>query len=159
MQSGLPRLLLRNFKSKIKISTKLHTASIFKITSKPQTFRSTPLMAPKRSDHLKNDDSQPSPKRNDSNTRGMNEHNKRQVHENRMDRPPYSLSGDPEHQPFKTLYTGSCFCEKVAFEIGREKPLDAKFCHCPTCQRLHGAPFQWVNSPVPRAGKRRGMAD
>ncbi|KAF8252930.1 hypothetical protein K440DRAFT_535001 [Wilcoxina mikolae CBS 423.85] len=61
-----------------------------------------------------------------------------------MDRPPYSLPDNPEHQPFKALYTGSCFCEKVTFEISREKPLDAKFCHCPTCQRLHGAPFQWA---------------
>ncbi|KAF8541348.1 Mss4-like protein [Trichophaea hybrida] len=74
----------------------------------------------------------------------MDEHNKRQVHKNRMNRPPYSLPVDPEHQPFQALYTGSCFCEKVMFEISREKPLDAKFCHCPTCQRLHGVPFQWL---------------
>ncbi|KAK6609377.1 hypothetical protein H4I96_03308 [Botrytis cinerea] len=25
-----------------------------------------------------------------------------------------------------------------------ERPLSAKFCHCTTCQVLHGAPFQWA---------------
>ncbi|KAF8954704.1 Mss4-like protein [Flammula alnicola] len=58
-----------------------------------------------------------------------------------MNRPPYSL--DPT-KPFKKRYRGSCFCEKVKFEVARDKPLDAKFCHCPTCQKLHGAPFQWA---------------
>ncbi|TFK33232.1 Mss4-like protein [Crucibulum laeve] len=60
-----------------------------------------------------------------------------------MNRPPYALPEDSD-KPFKAVYTGACFCEKVKFEIAREKPLDAKFCHCPTCQKLHGAPFQWA---------------
>ncbi|KAI5780801.1 Mss4-like protein [Geopyxis carbonaria] len=61
-----------------------------------------------------------------------------------MDRPPYSLDTSDDAKSFKAIYSGSCFCENVKFEISREKPLDAKFCHCPTCQRLHGAPFQWA---------------
>ncbi|PFH48324.1 hypothetical protein AMATHDRAFT_65743 [Amanita thiersii Skay4041] len=59
-----------------------------------------------------------------------------------MDRPPYSF--DPSHQPFKPIYTGSCSCGQVQFQISRERPLDTKFCHCRTCQKLHGAPFQWA---------------
>ncbi|RPB03444.1 hypothetical protein L873DRAFT_1669622, partial [Choiromyces venosus 120613-1] len=39
---------------------------------------------------------------------------------------------------------GSCFCQNVRFEICRERPLNAKFCHCEGCQVLHGAPFQWA---------------
>lgn len=95
----------------------------------------TDKMAAKQSDHLEY---------NDHNTSGLPEHEKRKVHENRMDRPPYALAEGQKREDFKAIYTGSCFCEKVKFEISREKPLDAKFCHCPTCQRLHGAPFQWA---------------
>ncbi|KAF8448314.1 Mss4-like protein [Terfezia claveryi] len=82
------------------------------------------------------------PSSNDRDTRGLSDSEKRQVHENRMDRPPYSLA-DPS-KPFNTIYTGACFCERVKFRISREKPLDAKYCHCTGCQVLHGAPFQWA---------------
>ncbi|KAF9479772.1 hypothetical protein BDN70DRAFT_833912 [Pholiota conissans] len=58
-----------------------------------------------------------------------------------IDRPPYSLD---QTKPFKKRYEGSCFCKKVQFDIATDAPLDAKFCHCPTCQKLHGAPFQWA---------------
>ncbi|TGZ76398.1 hypothetical protein EX30DRAFT_312486 [Ascodesmis nigricans] len=56
-----------------------------------------------------------------------------------MTRPPY-LSDIPG---FRKVYDASCFCGSVQYEIGAERPLDAKFCHCVTCQKLHGAPFQW----------------
>lgn len=39
---------------------------------------------------------------------------------------------------FKKIYDASCHCGKVRYELGREKPLDAKFCHCTTCQVIHG---------------------
>lgn len=39
---------------------------------------------------------------------------------------------------FKALYEGECHCGKVKYELSREKPLDAKYCHCTTCQTLHG---------------------
>jgi hypothetical protein len=76
-----------------------------------------------------------------------------------MDRPPYSLSD--ENKDSKALYTGTCFCEKVKYEIFRDKPLDAKFCHCPTCQKLHGAPFQWVCEPwgVEETAMASGMSE
>lgn len=58
-------------------------------------------------------------------------------------------------------WTGHCQCRRIMFNISRQKPLDAKFCHCKTCQILHGiillsvtktarhltdagAPFQWA---------------
>jgi len=46
---------------------------------------------------------------------------------------------------FKALYEGGCHCGKVRYELGREKPLDAKFCHCTTCQVIHGE--FWIPSP------------
>lgn len=79
---------------------------------------------------------------NDRDTRNLSEAEKKQVHRNRMDRPPYSLADDSK--PFNRIYEGSCFCKKVKFEVAREAPLDAKYCHCKGCQQLHGAPFQWA---------------
>ncbi|KAG9045909.1 hypothetical protein FS837_005428 [Tulasnella sp. UAMH 9824] len=54
--------------------------------------------------------------------------------------PPYA--GLPDD--FKPVYTASCHCGRVQYEVAVEKPLDAKYCHCKDCQRLHGAPFQWA---------------
>jgi hypothetical protein len=76
---------------------------------------------------------------------------------------PYKIH---EKQSFNALYDASCHCGRVTYQLSREKPLDAKFCHCKTCQRLHGklrsldsmtpsllesalillpgAPFQWA---------------
>ena len=87
--------------------------------------------------------------KNDRDTRNLSNAEKEPVHRNRMDRLPYSLA--EESMPFKRVYEGSCFCEKVKFGISREVPLDAKYCHCKGCQVLHGAPFQWVgvSFPVP----------
>ena len=53
--------------------------------------------------------------------------------------PPYARgSGD-----FAPVYRARCFCGAIAFEV-RSDPVDAKICHCPQCQSLHGAPFQWA---------------
>ncbi|KAM0744577.1 hypothetical protein ACQRIT_001066 [Beauveria bassiana] len=57
-------------------------------------------------------------------------------------RPPYRV-----HLPndkFHTLYEASCHCGRVKYQLGREKPLDSKLCHCTTCQTQHAAPFQWA---------------
>jgi hypothetical protein len=49
---------------------------------------------------------------------------------------PYKVhENDPN---FKALYDGSCHCGRVQYQLSRKKPLDAKFCHCSTCQTLHG---------------------
>jgi len=54
-------------------------------------------------------------------------------------RVPYKIhSNDPN---FKPLYEGSCHCGRVQYQLSREAPLDAKYCHCSTCQVLHGASF------------------
>ncbi|PGH03977.1 hypothetical protein AJ79_07209 [Helicocarpus griseus UAMH5409] len=56
--------------------------------------------------------------------------------------PPYKIQGGDE---FGAVYwTGSCQCGRVSYKLNREKPLDAKYCHCTGCQVLHGAPFQWA---------------
>ena len=51
-------------------------------------------------------------------------------------RAPYKVhDNDPN---FHARYEGSCHCGKVKYQLSREKPLDAKFCHCTTCQKIHG---------------------
>ncbi|KAI9822598.1 MAG: hypothetical protein M1827_000317 [Pycnora praestabilis] len=57
-------------------------------------------------------------------------------------RPPYNIRGDDPS--FQVKYEAHCHCKRVSYQLSREKPLDAKYCHCGTCQRLHGAPFQWA---------------
>ena len=39
---------------------------------------------------------------------------------------------------FDTKWVGTCHCGKVKYQLNRDKPLDSKYCHCTTCQRLHG---------------------
>ena len=51
-------------------------------------------------------------------------------------RAPYKVhENDPN---FHVRYNGSCHCGRVKYQLSREKPLDAKFCHCTTCQKIHG---------------------
>ncbi|TGO70651.1 hypothetical protein BELL_0690g00050 [Botrytis elliptica] len=57
-------------------------------------------------------------------------------------RVPYKVHENAED--FKVLYEGGCHCGRVKYQLSRERPLSAKFCHCTTCQVLHGAPFQWA---------------
>ena len=53
-------------------------------------------------------------------------------------RAPYRVhENDPS---FHVRYEGSCHCGRVKYQLSREKPLAAKYCHCTTCQKLHG-PF------------------
>jgi len=52
-------------------------------------------------------------------------------------REPYKIH-EPDSSDFKVLYEASCHCGRVEYQLSREKPLDAKFCHCSTCQVLHG---------------------
>ncbi|KAK0738190.1 Mss4-like protein [Schizothecium vesticola] len=58
-------------------------------------------------------------------------------------RPPYRIA---EHSPseFSVKWRGKCHCGAVRYELSRARPLASKYCHCTTCQRLHGAPFQWA---------------
>lgn len=53
-------------------------------------------------------------------------------------RPPYKIRDDAEG--FKVVYEANCHCGRVRYQLNQEKPLDAKYCHCTTCQRLHGQP-------------------
>lgn len=56
-------------------------------------------------------------------------------------REPYRIHQSGEKFPVK--WRGGCHCGRVKFQLSRERPLVSKYCHCTTCQRLHGAPFQW----------------
>ncbi|KAH7388885.1 Mss4-like protein [Cadophora sp. MPI-SDFR-AT-0126] len=49
---------------------------------------------------------------------------------------------DGGEEEFNAIYEGACHCGKVRYQLGRERPLASKFCHCGTCQMIHGAPFQ-----------------
>lgn len=56
-------------------------------------------------------------------------------------REPYRIHDTGEVFPVK--WKGGCHCGRVKYQLSRERPLVSKYCHCTTCQRLHGAPFQW----------------
>ena len=44
---------------------------------------------------------------------------------------------------FRVKYRASCHCNAIQYEVC-DDPVDAKICHCLTCQKLHGAPMQWA---------------
>ncbi|WP_372680069.1 GFA family protein [Desulfosarcina sp.] len=48
-----------------------------------------------------------------------------------------------EDKHFKSKYRARCHCGKVQYDVCAD-PLDAKICHCLSCQKLHGAPMQWA---------------
>ena len=54
--------------------------------------------------------------------------------------PEYASAEDAS---FIVKYRASCYCKAVQVEVCAD-PVDAKICHCLTCQRLHGAPMQWA---------------
>ncbi len=54
--------------------------------------------------------------------------------------PDYASVDDDDFMP---KYRASCLCKAVQYEVSSD-PLDAKICHCRTCQKLHGAPMQWA---------------
>ena len=69
-------------------------------------------------------------------------------------REPYKVH--EKREDFDVKWEGSCHCGKVTYQLSREKPLAAKYCHCTTCQRLHGVStylplheVQDVSMPIP----------
>ena len=61
-------------------------------------------------------------------------------------RAPYKVhENDPN---FNVRYEGGCHCGRVKYQLSREKPLDAKYCHCTTCQTLHGESLPFFGSPT-----------
>jgi hypothetical protein len=57
-------------------------------------------------------------------------------------RPPYEIHRSSDS--FNAVWNGSCHCGKTRYQLSRKTPLASKYCHCTTCQRLHGSPFQWA---------------
>ncbi len=49
---------------------------------------------------------------------------------------PYKIHDDARN--FDAKWKGKCHCGKVQYQLSRDKPLASKYCHCTTCQRLHG---------------------
>ena len=50
----------------------------------------------------------------------------------------------PSNANVKPKYLATCQCSHVMYEV-LDDPLDSKLCHCRDCQKLHGAPFEWVS--------------
>jgi len=92
------------------------------------------------------------PKKSEKDAAKSNGHSSSDVDGEKNDwkfREPYKIhdkAGDESDggKGFDVKYEGGCHCGRVEFQLSREKPLNAKFCHCSTCQVLHGAPFQWA---------------
>lgn len=51
-------------------------------------------------------------------------------------RAPYRIHDKADDFPVK--WKGKCHCGAVRYELSRDKPLASKYCHCTTCQRMHG---------------------
>ncbi|KAJ5958032.1 Glutathione-dependent formaldehyde-activating enzyme/centromere protein V [Penicillium vulpinum] len=56
--------------------------------------------------------------------------------------PPYEVQPGEPFSPIK--WRGKCLCGKITYLLKREKPVNAKYCHCRVCQVTHGAPLQWA---------------
>lgn len=52
-------------------------------------------------------------------------------------------SQQPGGAEFTARYRARCHCGAIRYAVGAD-PVDAKICHCRTCQVLHGAPMQWA---------------
>ena len=69
-------------------------------------------------------------------------------------KPPYNQSSEmsdikrnnknTSNTNISTKYTATCQCSRVTYVV-MDDPLDSKLCHCRDCQKLHGAPFEWVS--------------
>ncbi|KAJ5908673.1 hypothetical protein N7495_001355 [Penicillium taxi] len=57
-------------------------------------------------------------------------------------RSPYKLHLPGEFGEIK--WSAHCQCRKISYSLKQYSPIDAKFCHCRTCQVMHGAPYQWA---------------
>lgn len=85
----------------------------------------------------------PSPENQSTNTHeNGNTSTSQSEHDEWKHRAPYQIHTKAEH--FKAAWNGTCHCGKTKYQLSREKPLVSKYCHCTTCQRLHGSPFQWA---------------
>jgi len=61
-------------------------------------------------------------------------------------RAPYRVHDKAEDFPVK--WKGKCHCGAVQYELSRDKPLASKYCHCTTCQRMHGVSDTDTAAPV-----------
>lgn len=51
-------------------------------------------------------------------------------------RAPYRIRDEGEQ--FEVKWRGKCHCGAIQYQLSRDKPLASKYCHCTTCQRMHG---------------------
>jgi hypothetical protein len=57
------------------------------------------------------------------------------------ERPPYRIQD--KEAGFDVKWRGKCHCGAVQYELSSDKPLASKYCHCTTCQRMHGV--GWIS--------------
>lgn len=71
-------------------------------------------------------------------------------------REPYKIHDKQEG--FDAKWKGKCHCGKVKYELSRDKPLASKYCHCGTCQKLHGvSTLEFIRLRVIRADNSLGI--
>ena len=76
------------------------------------------------------------PDRDSAGAHAHNDESTEGEHNDWKKREPYKINEDKDD--FEVKWKGSCHCGKVKYQLSREKPLASKYCHCTTCQRLHG---------------------
>ena len=59
-------------------------------------------------------------------------------------KPEKSSHNNSTNFHISSKYTATCQCSRVTY-IVMDDPVDSKLCHCRDCQKLHGAPFEWVS--------------
>lgn len=105
-------------------------------TSSQKPRHSISLVAMAEMGAFKTDDPLPSP----AFTNNYHEHTLKD--EAWKHRAPYRIQTPEEFGPVK--WRAKCKCGRISYTLKRDKPLNAKFCHCRGCQVMHGAPFQWA---------------
>ena len=64
-------------------------------------------------------------------------------------RAPYRIHESDDN--FSVKWKGKCHCGAVQYQLSRDKPLASKYCHCTTCQRMHGVSLSLLRiTPRPR---------
>lgn len=118
----------------------LSSAAKIPVPEKFCVHRTTSIMPPKKEEKDKNIKSKEVNTKNGHQFQAGSSEEDGWKHEH-----PYKIHGNDDD--FDVKWNGSCHCGRVKYQLSREVPLDAKYCHCTTCQRLHGVRRNWHLTP------------